>query len=31
VVTFAMERNYIEKIKKDISSINGVSLELIDE
>jgi GTP-binding protein HflX len=31
VMTFAMERNYLEKIKKDITSINGVELELIED
>jgi GTP-binding protein HflX len=31
VVTFAMDRNYLEKIKRDIASIKGVELQLIDE
>ncbi|NIP34746.1 MAG: GTPase HflX [Thermoplasmata archaeon] len=30
-VTFAMERNYLDKIKQDIDAIDGVRIELIDE
>jgi len=31
VMTFAIERDYFEKIKDNIASINGVSIELIED
>jgi GTP-binding protein HflX len=31
VMTFAMERNYLDKIKEDINAINGVTIEMIED
>ena len=31
MLTFAMERNYLERIKEDIASIDGVHIELVDD
>ena len=31
MLTFAMERNYLEKIKEDVASIDGIRIELVDD